>query len=125
MPRVNRSTLMTVLPIAAAVLLMGVSCYYQGMWSERWGEFPELKIFTEQLKEVPMNVGEWQGKDEAATDARILKIAGAAGARGSATCFITRPIGVIRRPGSRCRANRNTRCSRPAARRPNFSPRPS
>lgn len=79
MPRVNRTTLLTALPIAAAVLLMGVSCYYQGMWSERWGEFPELKIYAEQLKEVPMNVGEWQGKDEAATDARILKIAGAAG----------------------------------------------
>ncbi len=73
------TTLMTALPIGAAVLLMGVSCYYQGKWSERWGEFPELAIFAEQLKEIPMSVGEWQGEDEPQTDERILRLSGAAG----------------------------------------------
>jgi hypothetical protein len=71
--------MMTVLPIAAAVLLMGVSCYYQGMWSERWGEFPELKIYADQLAEVPKKIGEWQGEDEGEADERIMKISGAAG----------------------------------------------
>jgi Protein of unknown function (DUF3485) len=75
----NRTTLMAALPIGAAVVLMGVSCYYQGKWSERWGEFPELTIFADQLKEIPMNVGEWQGKDEEKTDEQILRISGAAG----------------------------------------------
>ncbi len=75
----NRTTLMTALPIGTAVLLMGVSCYYQGKWSERWGEFPELAIFAEQLKEIPMSVGEWRGEDEQKTDERILQISGAAG----------------------------------------------
>jgi hypothetical protein len=79
MPTMNRSTWMTVLPIAAAVLLMGASCYYQGIWSERWGEFPELQIYADQLAEIPMRVGEWQGEDEAEADERILKISGAAG----------------------------------------------
>ena len=75
----NRTTLMTALPIGMAVLLMGVTCYYQGKWSERWGEFPELEIFAEQLKEIPKSVGEWQGEDEQQTDERILRLSGAAG----------------------------------------------
>jgi hypothetical protein len=75
----NRQTLMTALPIAAAVLLMGVSCYYQGVWSERWGEFPELQIYSDQLKEIPKNIGEWRMEKEEQTDERILKLAGAAG----------------------------------------------
>lgn len=75
----NRTTLLTALPFAAAVLLMGVSCYYQGVWSERWGEFPELEIYAEQLKEIPENIGEWQMAEESKTDERILKASGAAG----------------------------------------------
>jgi hypothetical protein len=75
----NRSTLMTALPVGAAVLLMGVSCFYQGKWSERWGDFPELEIFAGQLKEVPLIVGEWQGKEEETSDERILQVSGAAG----------------------------------------------
>ena len=75
----NRSTLMTALPIGAAVLLMGVSCFYQGKWSERWGSFPELAIFAEQLEEIPMNIGEWQGEDNQKSDERILQLSGAAG----------------------------------------------
>jgi hypothetical protein len=80
MPDKKRFLLTTALPIAAAVLLMGVSCYYQGVWSERWGEFPELQIYADQLSEIPMRVGEWQAeKDEAPADERIMKISGAAG----------------------------------------------
>ncbi|MEX0678964.1 MAG: exosortase-associated EpsI family protein [Pirellulales bacterium] len=75
----NRNALMTALPIAAAVLLMGVACYYQGVWSERWGEFPELEIYGAQLKEIPPNIGEWQLAQEGKTDERILKIAAASG----------------------------------------------
>lgn len=75
----KRSTLMLVLPVAAAVLMMGVSCYYQGIWSERWGEFPELQIFAEQLPQVPMDVGEWHATDAGQSDARVKQISGAAG----------------------------------------------
>ncbi len=69
----------TLLPIGAAVLLMGVSCYYQGIWSERWGEFPELAIFAEQLHEVPLKVGEWEGEDIGESDERVKEISGAQG----------------------------------------------
>jgi len=80
MPEMNRKTLINLgLPILAAVLLMGVSCYYQGIWSERWGEFPELEIFAQQLKEIPKTVGEWEGVDGEESSEEIKKISRAAG----------------------------------------------
>ncbi len=80
MPTMNRELLLkTGLPIAAAVLLMGVSCYYQGMWSERWGEFPELEIYAQQLSQVPLSVGEWEGEEGATSSERVRRISGAAG----------------------------------------------
>jgi len=69
----------TLLPIAAAVLLMGVSCYYQGVWSERWGESPELVVYASQLHEVPLTIGEWEGKDIGGSDARIKQASGSEG----------------------------------------------
>jgi hypothetical protein len=69
----------TLLPIVAAVLLMGVSAYYQGIWSERWGEFPELKIYSDQLHQVPLKIGEWEGKDIGESSERIKEISGAQG----------------------------------------------
>jgi EpsI family protein len=67
------------LPIGMAVVVMIAAAYVQGQWSERWGTFPELELLSAQLSEIPMQFGEWQGKDEAATDEKVLKIAGAEG----------------------------------------------
>jgi len=69
----------TLLPIAAAVLLMGVSCYYQGVWSERWGTSPEMLIYPQQLYQVPLVVGEWQGEDIGESDDRTKEISGSRG----------------------------------------------
>jgi hypothetical protein len=69
----------TLLPIVAAVLLMGVSAYYQGLWSERWGTFPELTIYSEQLHQVPLTIGEWQGKDVGESSDQVKRISGAEG----------------------------------------------
>ena len=66
----------TLLPIVAAVLLMGVSAYYQGMWTERWGESPELQIFAEQVNAVPMTIGEWEGLDVGESEERVKEISG-------------------------------------------------
>ena len=52
---------LTYIPIAAAAVLMIGVGYVQGLWSERWGVFPELKIFADQLAAVPLQIGEWQG----------------------------------------------------------------
>ena len=41
------------LAVGAAVVLMLSAGYVQGVWTERWGEFPELKVFSEQLAAVP------------------------------------------------------------------------
>ena len=67
------------LPIALAVVIMLVSCYVQGMWSERWGTFPELELYSQRLPRVPLEFGEWIGKDAQKSDEKVLKIAGAAG----------------------------------------------
>ena len=67
------------LPIGLAIALMISAGYVQGVWSERWGTFPELKTFSDQLSSIPKQIGEWQGTDADATDEKILKIAGAEG----------------------------------------------
>ncbi len=69
----------TLLPVAAAVLLMGVTCYYQGIWSERWGELPELSIYSRQLQEVPMTIGEWTGTDLGESTDRVKELSGSQG----------------------------------------------
>src|SRR5690349_12993267 len=69
----------TYLPVGVAVVVMIAAAYVQGQWSERWGTFPELEMLSSQLDKIPLNFGEWQGTDEAATDTKVLKIAGAEG----------------------------------------------
>jgi EpsI family protein len=79
MPKLDRQTLTTYGPIAAAVAIMAVTCGFQGRWSERWGTFPELDLYAEQLNQIPKQVGEWQGQDQAGSDEKIRKISGAVG----------------------------------------------
>ena len=69
----------TYLPIAVAVVVMLAAGYVQGVWSERWGEFPDLQAFKEQLAAIPAEIGEWKGEDAAGSDERTLKVAGAEG----------------------------------------------
>jgi len=73
------SNVFKVAPFVVAILVMGIAGYVQGKWSERWGTFPELQIFAKQLDAIPMQVGEWQGKDGAKSDDKIMKVAGAEG----------------------------------------------
>jgi hypothetical protein len=67
------------LPIVAAAALMIGAAAIQGSWTERWKAFPELELYAEQLKRVPMEFGEWKGETAPATDQRILDLAGAVG----------------------------------------------
>ena len=79
MPKMNRQTLMTYLPIAVAVVIMGITGRVQGVWSERWGTFAELDSYAEQLDKIPMQVGDWQGEDQGKSEEKVRKIAGAVG----------------------------------------------
>ena len=69
------------LPIAAAVVLIAFTAIVQGIWTERWGEFPELELYASRLKDVPMQIGDWIGEEvpETETSRRILDYAGAVG----------------------------------------------
>ena len=66
-----------ILPLAIAVVVMVSSAVVQGIWAERWGEFPELKEFAARFDNVPLEVGDWTGEVFAETDPEILKAAGA------------------------------------------------
>ena len=69
------------LPAVAAVILLAAVAVVQGVWTERWAEFPELEIYAKQLEKVPLQIGEWIGEDaeESETNKRMLEIAGAVG----------------------------------------------
>lgn len=75
----NRIKLMTALPIGVAVVLMLVTCRVQGVWSERWGTFPELEILANQLDAIPLTFGQWQGEDRGKSEEKIRQISGAVG----------------------------------------------
>jgi hypothetical protein len=66
-----------ILPLAIAVVVMVSSAVVQGIWAERWGEFPELKEFAARFDNVPLEVGDWTGEVQTETDPEILKAAGA------------------------------------------------
>ena len=53
------------LPIVATVLLLAVGTYYQGVYSERWvpQNSEKLEAFTKRIARVPMQIGNWEGKD--------------------------------------------------------------
>lgn len=69
------------LPVAAAVVLIVATAILQGWWTERWGSFPELELYAQQLKKVPSQIGDWVGEDTPETDEnkRVLELAGAVG----------------------------------------------
>lgn len=67
------------LPVAAAAAIIVAAAIVQGIWTERWGTFPELDLFAAQMKNVPMQIGEWTGEDLPPEDKRIMEIAGAVG----------------------------------------------
>jgi hypothetical protein len=67
------------LPVAAAVVVIVVAAIVQGIWTERWGTFPELELYANQLKNVPKEIGDWTGEDLPPEDKRIMEIAGAVG----------------------------------------------
>ena len=79
MSKLSRTQVMTFLPIAAAVVIMGISAYAQGVWSERWMTFPELDLYAEQLNAIPETIGQWQGTDLGQSDEKVKKISGAVG----------------------------------------------
>jgi hypothetical protein len=67
------------LPFAALGLIVLGTTWIQGVWSERWQEFPELELFAKQLDNVPKAVGSWTGTDLPAEDKKVLEMAGAVG----------------------------------------------
>ncbi|MEX0937909.1 MAG: exosortase-associated EpsI family protein [Pirellulales bacterium] len=67
------------LPALLAVALIVFLAIVQGLWSDRWAKSNiDAREFAARLGEVPMQIGTWQGEDQA-QDERVLRSAGAVG----------------------------------------------
>ncbi|MBX7167456.1 MAG: EpsI family protein [Pirellulales bacterium] len=55
------------LPIAAVLIVLAISTYYQGYWSERWNQAEldaELKSASARIANVPEFIGDWKGETQ-------------------------------------------------------------
>ena len=76
------------IPVAVAAVAIVIVSYYQGVYVERhdllfpWGRdrSPERDLYIQRVASLPMNFGDWIGKDtEQELDERVRKIAGIEG----------------------------------------------
>ncbi len=51
------------LPLATGLILLVASGVLHGLWTQRWWPSRDLETATARLNEVPLRVGEWQGRD--------------------------------------------------------------
>src|SRR5262245_6072295 len=70
-----------IVPTIAAVVLIGITTYFEGEFTERWRErppSPEQEVFAQRIKDIPTAVGQWDSS-EAPMDKRELAAARAVG----------------------------------------------
>ncbi len=67
------------LPAGVGLLLIVISALVQGNWSVRWGKFPDLELYAEQLPNVPIDIGNWRGTPREEPSKKTLDLAGAVG----------------------------------------------
>ena len=55
-----------VLPFTAALIIIGIGSYVEGVLSERWHKERSEKLaeFTSRLPDVPLTIGDWEGTDQ-------------------------------------------------------------
>jgi len=67
------------LPVVLAFGLITAGGVVQGLWSHRWSDpGPAIASFADRLADVPMSIGDWEGKDQA-VDPISIKGSGAVG----------------------------------------------
>jgi hypothetical protein len=71
---------MKYLPLAVVVVVLGVGTLIEGKYSDRWGRksSEQLLAFTERLKAVPAEFGDWKGVDDP-IDAKEFKASNCTG----------------------------------------------
>lgn len=65
-------------PLLAALPLVILYGLWEGQWTNRWNQSDELERAAARLKNVPMTIGDWQGKDSE-LDLEALEVAEVAG----------------------------------------------
>jgi hypothetical protein len=67
------------LPLLLVGALLVADGYAHGLWTSRWGSTVELSSAAARLDDVPLVIGDWQGKDREPLSARELDETGFAG----------------------------------------------
>ena len=70
---------LTVLPFVVALPLVVAAAVWQGRETERWGEFPELKVYAARLADMPLVIGPWKGQIGPRLDEETRRYVGAVG----------------------------------------------
>lgn len=65
----------TILPVAVALVVVGIGTYVQGVFSERWGKHRSEKLaeFTQRLSDIPLVIGDWEGTDQEVDQAQFVR----------------------------------------------------
>lgn len=65
-----------ILMVTVALTVIVIGTYYEGLLSERWNRntSEKLNLFTERMKDVPRNFGDWETKEDTELDPREFKI---------------------------------------------------
>ncbi len=71
--------LFAILPFALALPIVIGSAVLQGSKSERWGQFPAMKLAASRLEKLPLTIDVWQGKIGPKLDDLTRRVAGAEG----------------------------------------------
>jgi hypothetical protein len=74
----TRTNLPRLLPLGVAFLVLVVTGLVHGLWTGRWHTSHDLELAAESVHDVPLAVGDWEGKAEE-SDAESFQQAGAAG----------------------------------------------
>src|SRR5437764_15264638 len=72
--------MLKLLPILSAIPLLLAFGAVEGVWSERWHKSGALEQAAARLDQLPLNVGDWQGRDQE-LDARVQTLAELSGYR--------------------------------------------
>ncbi len=56
--------MLRILPILIAIPLVASYVVVEGIWTNRWTSSKELELASARLDEIPMIIGDWQGKEQ-------------------------------------------------------------
>jgi hypothetical protein len=72
-------SMIRVLPLAATAMILAVTGYLHGRWTDRWGISETMTAAAAKLQELPLTIGDWDGSYRE-MDPDVLALTGGAAA---------------------------------------------